>query len=240
MHVALKRIPRTANLAVGDILGGLLAYAVELGLRTDNPCRKLHRYPERAHERFLSEREQAIAMEATDAAALAGEITIYAAAGIKLALLTGARMGELCAAQWRDVDWQRRFIRLPTSKTGDPRTIYLNQAAIAVLRAIPHAGPFVIAGGRKGPYQNLSQSSVKVRRRAGLEDVRLHDLRHSFASAALKAGIPLAVVGALLGHKRMATTARYAHLAPADTVAAASDVVGAALEAAIVTSGAEP
>ena len=92
LHVKLKPIPRAANYAVGDVLGGLLAYAVELGLRPDNPCRKIRRYPERAHERFLNEHEQALAIEAADEGARDNAISEHAAAGIKLALLTGARL----------------------------------------------------------------------------------------------------------------------------------------------------
>jgi integrase len=232
LHVKMKPIPRTANYAVGDVLGGLLEYAIGLGLRADNPCRKIRRYPERAHERFLSEREQALAIEAVDEGARENAISEHAAGGIKLALLTGARKSELAAARWRDVDWDRRFIRLSTSKSGAPRTIFLSEAAIAVLRAIPRVGPYIIAGGRNGPFRGLSQSWIRVRGLRSLDDVRFHDLRHSYASAALKAGIPLATVGKLLGHKRAATTERYAHLA-ADHLAAAGDIVGATIAAAI-------
>ena len=89
-----------------------------------------------------------------------------------------------------------------------------------------------MAGGRSGSYKGLSTEWATVRARCGLNDVRLHDLRHSYASSALAAGVPLATVGKILGHKRARTTERYGHLSQ-DHVAAANDVVGAALAAAI-------
>jgi integrase len=150
-----------------------------------------------------------------------------------LALFTGARSGEVTAFQWSQIDWERRLIRLPDSKTNEPKTIYLSDAAIEVLRNVPRAGPYVIAGGRRGrPYMHLTRAWGIARRRAGLDDVRLHDLRHSYASLALGRGVPLAVIGKLLGHRNPATTQRYAHLAR-DAVQAVNDELGAAMQAAI-------
>jgi integrase len=232
LHVALKDKPSSANRAL-NVLHSMMAYAVRLKLRPDNPCRDIKRYPERSHERFLSPREFVLALEAIDEAERDGAITAHAAAGLKLCLYTGARRGEVCAANWTQIDWTRRLIRLSDSKTGRPRTIHLNDQAVAILKTISRVGPHVIAGGPFGqPYTGLSYAWGFARRRRGLIDVRLHDLRHSFASLALANGVPLAMVGKLLGHEKASTTQRYAHLA-ADTVAAASDAVGTALAAVI-------
>ena len=106
----------------------------------------------------------------------------HAAAGLRLALFTGARSGEITAIQWEHIDWQRKQVRLPDSKTNTPRTIHLTDAAIEVLKTLPRVGPFVIAGAKPGEaYKNLSRAWIIAREYAGLQDVRLHDLRHSYA-----------------------------------------------------------
>jgi integrase len=156
-----------------------------------------------------------------------------------LALFTGARSGEITAIEWNHVDWQRRLIRLPDSKTNEPRTIHLSEAALEVLKTVPRIGRFVIAGAKPDePYKNLGRAWIDIRANAGLADVRLHDLRHSYASLAAGRGVNLQMIGKLLGHKVPATTQRYAHLAR-DTVAAVNDELGAALQAAI-TKGSLP
>jgi integrase len=150
-----------------------------------------------------------------------------------LALFTGARSGEISAAQWSHVDWQRKQIRLPDSKGNEPRTIHLSDAAIEVLKSLPRVGSFIIAGRYKDePHQNLSRAWIIARAYGGLQDVRLHDLRHSFASLAAGRGVSLQMIGKLLGHKVHATTMRYAHLAR-DAVASINDELGAAMKAAI-------
>ena len=162
-----------------------------------------------------------------------GVIGPFAASGLRLALFTGARSGEITATKWDHVDWQRRLIRLPDSKTNEPRTIHLSDAAVEVLRNVPRVGPYVIAGARHGkPFKSLSRSWIVAREYAGLKDVRLHDLRHSYASLAAGRGVSLHMIGKLLGHKDPATTARYAHLAR-DAVQAVNDELGAVMEAAI-------
>jgi integrase len=225
LHVKLKHTPRMANYVV-TTLGAMLRHAIQAGLRHDNPCRDVVRYKENPRERFLSPREFAAAVEAIDKAVADKAINPRAAAGLKLLMLTGARRSEIRAAQWSNVDWERRIIRLPDSKTNTPRTIHLNDSVLDVLRALPRDGIQVVGGGEA--FLNAAWSVVRTR--CGLGDVRLHDLRHSFASLALASGVPLAHVGRLLGHKRASTSERYAHLSSAD-IAAASDTVGAALAA---------
>jgi integrase len=233
LHIRMKDRPRAANYTLST-LRAIMRHAVRAGLRRDNPVSGIAQYPERPRERFLSPNEFAVVLKEIDAAAADGKITVPCAAGLKLALYTGARRSEVAAARWSDIDWSRRIIRLADSKTNTPRTIHLNDAAIGVLQSLPRrvdtAG--VIAGAHRG--RALGEAWRIIRRRCGLDDVRLHDLRHSFASLALASGVPLAMVGKLLGHKRASTTERYAHLA-ADDAAAANDVVGAAL-AAVTTA----
>jgi integrase len=233
-HAELRRTPRRANYTLAT-LRALMTFAEDVSLRPpmSNPCRKLKMYREHARERFLSEAEIGAAAEAIDTAEREGVLGPHAAAGLRLALLTGARSGEITAIKWSHIDWDRKLIRLPDSKTNEPRTIHLNDAAVEVLKTLPRVQPFVIAGAVQGePYRNLSRAWGTAREYAGLQDVRLHDLRHSYASLAAGRGVSLQMIGKLLGHRVPATTARYAHLAR-DHVSAINDELGAAITAAI-------
>jgi integrase len=231
LHLAMSGTPRAANQAHA-IIRALLVFAVQHGLKTGNPAVGIKPYRENQRERFLSEAELGAAADAI-AAAETGGIGPFAAAGLRLALFTGARSGEITAIRWDHIDWERRLIRLPDSKTNEPRTIQLSDAAIEVLRAVPLVGPYVVAGRKYGsPYQSLSRAWHIARKYAGLDDVHLHDLRHSFASIAAGQGLSLYTIGKLLGHKNSKTTARYAHLAR-DVVQSANDEVGAVMQAAI-------
>jgi integrase len=234
LHVSMARIPRRANYTVSTT-HVLFNHAIDLGLRPpgSNPARRIKRFRERKIERFLSETEIAKAADAIEQAERAGKIGPHGAAGLRLALFTGARSGEITAIQWSHVDWERRLIRLPDSKTNEPRTIHLSEAALEVLKTVPRIGRFVIAGAKPDePYKNLGRAWIDIRGNAGLSDVRLHDLRHSYASLAAGRGVSLQMIGKLLGHKVPATTQRYAHLAR-DAVAAVNDELSAAMQAAI-------
>jgi integrase len=241
LHVAMARTPRRANYTVSTT-HVLFNHAIDLGLRPPgtNPARRIKRYRERKVERFLSEAEIAKAAEAIEQAERAGKIGPHGTAGLRLALFTGARSGEITAIEWSHVDWQRRLIRLPDSKTNEPRTIHLSEAALEVLKTVPRIGRFVIAGVEPDePYKNLGRAWIDTRANAGLQDVRLHDLRHSFASLAAGRGVSLQMIGKLLGHRVSATTARYAHLA-IDAASAVNDELGAAMQAAIAKGSPSP
>jgi integrase len=228
----MKNTPRRANYTIATIKT-LLGFAVRCGLRSNNPASGIQRYREYKRERFLTVAEIGAAADAIMTAESDGVIGPFAASGLRLALFTGARSGEITATKWDHVDWQRRLIRLPDSKTNEPRTIHLSDAAVEVLRNVPRVGPYVIAGARHGkPFKSLSRSWIVAREYAGLKDVRLHDLRHPYASLAAGRGVSLHMIGKLLGHKDPATTARYAHLAR-DAVQAVNDELGAVMEAAI-------
>jgi len=158
----------------------------------------------------------------------------YPSAAIKLLLLTGARRGEIVGLRWQNVDFNRKCLRLPDSKTG-AKVVFLNEPALEILRSLPRVSNnlHVIPGNRLGaPFVGINKIWARVRTAAALRDVRLHDLRHSFASVAVGDGLSLPIIGALLGHKNAATTARYAHLA-SDPLRAANDAVGEKIAAAL-------
>jgi integrase len=234
LHVSMARIPRRANYVVSTIRA-LINFGIDLGLRppATNPAKRIKLYRENQRERFLTEDEIGKAAEAIATVERGGKISPHGAAGLRLALFTGARSGEITAIQWSHIDWQRRLVRLPDSKTNEPRTIHLSEAALEVLKTVPRVGKFVIAGAKPNEcYKNLKRAWIVARECAGLQDCRLHDLRHSYASLAAGRGVSLQVIGKLLGHRVPQTTARYAHLAR-DAVAAVNDELGAAMQAAI-------
>jgi integrase len=136
----------------------------------------------------------------------------FAAAALRLLLFSGARLREILHARWADIDLERALLNV-YSKTGR-RHIFLPPTAIAILTALPRRGDYVIAGQIDGkPRADLNRPWRMVARRAKLEGVRLHDLRHSFASVAVSNGATLPILGRLLGHSQAQTTMRYAHLA---------------------------
>ena len=138
-----------------------------------------------------------------------------AVAAIRLPMLTGCRRSEILTLHRNHVDLEAGELRLPDSKTG-AKAAHLGDPAIDVLRAIPEreGDPFVIAGSKPGrPMKDLQHYWERIRKRAGLDDVRIHDLRHSFASGGLRVGEGLPMIGKLLGHSNVHMTARYAHLA---------------------------
>lgn len=215
------------------LMSTLMAFAVARGLRSDNPARGVKKPPVRKMERFLSEGEIARLAVALDAESRRTG-NPYPAAAIKLLLLTGGRRSEILGLQWQHVDFERQCLRLPDSKTG-AKVMYLNAPALEVLVALPRmeSNPFVLPGKREGrPLVGIVKLWFHIRAVAGLQDVRLHDLRHSFASMGVAGGLSLPIIGALLGHKHPATTGRYAHLS-ADPLRAANDVVGMRIAAAM-------
>lgn len=215
------------------LLSTLLTFAVARELRSDNPAKGIKKPPTRKMERFLSEQEISRLAAALDVEAeVSGNP--FPVAAIKLLLLTGARRGEIIGLQWQNVDFDRKCLRLPDSKTG-AKVIFLNEPALEVIRSLHrlknnlHVIPGTIEGAA---FVGIDKVWARMRASAGLLGVRLHDLRHSFASMGVADGLSLPVIGALLGHKHAATTSRYAHLS-ADPLRAANDVVGTRIAAAM-------
>ena len=156
----------------------------------------------------------------------------FAGAAIRLLLFTGCRLREILDLRWSDVDLERGMLNLLDSKTGR-KSVILNAPALAVIGTLPRIGDYVIHGERPDkPRSDLKRPWAIVCRRAGLEGVRIHDLRHSFASIGVGAGHGLPIVGKLLGHADASSTARYAHL-DADPVRRASNSIAATIEAAM-------
>ncbi|HUT48176.1 MAG TPA: tyrosine-type recombinase/integrase [Alphaproteobacteria bacterium] len=216
-----------------DLLASMLAFAANRGLRTDNPVRGVQRYRRNPKERFLSSSELAKLGEALGRAGAEGE-NPYALAAIRLLILTGCRKNEVLSLRWDWVDTERACLRLPDSKTG-AKTVPLGAPALAFLQAIPrfesnsHVFP---SGTGDGHFVGLQKVWSRVRNRAGLDDVRLHDLRHSFASVAVAGGDSLYLVGKVLGHRQARTTERYAHLGD-DPVRAVADRTAETIAAAM-------
>lgn len=240
LHAGLAEKPRVANLTLA-ILSKLINWAIEHGYRSDplNPCKRIGRFRENRRERFLQDDEMARLGAALTAAEVNGSESIFALAAIRLLILTGARHREILTLKWSYVDLQRRLILLPDSKTG-AKAIPLNQAAIGVLAALPRLekNPHVIVGLVPGGHLiNLYKPWHRITEAARLEGLRIHDLRHSFASFAVARGGSLPVLGKLLGHNQPQTTARYAHLSD-DPVSRLTEETGAHIAAMLGTKSA--
>ena len=191
----------------------------------DNPASGLSAGPDVQRTRFLNADEIKSVM-----GSLAIDENRVASQAIVLLLLTGARRNEVTQARWEYVDFERRTLLVPRSKSGKPRFVSLNGAAIVLLKSVPRSDNAYIfpspVNGR--PMPHLFFPWARIRRRAGLVDVRLHDLRHSFASILVNKGVSLYVVQNLLGHANARTTQRYAHLAH-QTLLDATEVVASAI-----------
>jgi integrase len=254
-----KSNPVTANRVIA-LVAAAYSFGRRTGIlprETANPAAGIEKFRENARERFLTEAELARLGEAIREAETIGipwpepdrinpkskhvprrpenRLTIispYTAAALRLLIFTGARLREILDLQWDHVDLERGLLFLPDSKTGK-KTIVLGGAACSVLTTLPRSGKYVIAGNDpEKPRADLQRPWGLVCRRAGLEGVRLHDLRHSFASVGAGAGLGLPIIGKLLGHLNSKTTERYAHLA-AGPVRHAADSVSAAIAKAM-------
>jgi integrase len=235
LHHELNGTPYQANRTLA-LLSKFFGWAEKHGLRPDgsNPCRHVEKYREGRRERFLSQAELARLGDALREAEQDKSCSPWAIAAIRLLTFTGARRNEILTLRWEHVSEEHGCLMLPDSKTGR-KAVHLNPPALDVLDAIPRleGNPYVICGEKAGRHLvNLEKPWRRIRAVAKLDDVRLHDLRHSFASVAASGGQSLVVIGKMLGHSQPATTARYAHLAD-DPVKAASDAVGRHIAAAM-------
>ena len=229
LHHKLRSKPVAANRTI-DILSKMftLAEAWELRPAGSNPCRSVRRYREEKRERFLSPDEVRRLGRVLTQTEAQGGASVYAVAAVRLLMLTGCRLNEVLSLRWDDVDRTAKEVRIRDGKTG-PRSVPLTSTVMDVLAAIPRVpdNPWVIAGTKPGTcLARIDKHWERLRNQAGLEDVRIHDLRHSYASRALALGESLTMIGRLLGHTKVSTTARYAHLARETEKTSAAKVGG--------------
>jgi integrase len=258
LHARMADRPYAANRAVA-VWGKAFTWGALRGLIPEscNPTKGLQKYREQGRERFLTTDELARlgtalvegetiglpysvdetkpkAKHAPRAENRRVKLDLFAVGAIRLLILTGARLREILDAKWEQVDLERGVIFLADSKTGK-KPIYLSAAAQAILVALPRieGNPYIIAGAKDGaPRADLKKPWAAVKRAAGIEGLRLHDLRHSFASIGVGASMGLPIIGKLLGHSQASTTHRYAHL-DADPLRRAVDNIGATITAAM-------
>lgn len=236
LHHRMRATPGAANRVVA-LLSKMMSLAEHWGLRPagSNPCRHVQHYRERRMERFLANEEIARlgdTLRELEQARLEPTSVIGA---IRLLIFTGARRSELLNLRWTDVDFEKAMLWIRDSKTG-PKTIPLSAPALQLLHELPRTVEWVFPTADGSGPVSLSKPWGRIRRRASLEDVRIHDLRHSFASVGAGAGLGLPIIGRLLGHRQPATTSRYAHLAD-DPVRQASEAIGRRLAAAMAGGG---
>ena len=227
LHQRMAKTPAQANITIVT-LSQIFRKAENWGIVPEgtDPCRSVAMYKQRKRERFLTDAEFERLGRVLDEALEVGGASWASVAAIRLLMLTGCRRGEILTLRWDDVDLNARELRLRDAKTG-PRIVPLSPSAVRLLARVPRSAdnPWVIPGRGTGIHmQKLGNTWRLLRSRAGLSDVRLHDLRHSFASRALALGESLPMIGKLLGHRRIETTVRYAHLARASVHEAAERV----------------
>ena len=235
LHHNMRGTPYQANRTLG-VLSKMMNLAELWELRPDgsNPCRHVKRFKEEKRERFLSDEEYQRLGAALREIEQERSETVSAIAAVRLLMLTGCRLSEIQKLQWEHVDLDNGELRLLDTKTG-AKVVHLGDPAIAVLRGIERQenNPWVIVGRKPGSHlTDLQHPWRRIRARAGLDDVRVHDLRHSFASGGLLVGEGLPMIGKLLGHTQVQTTARYAHLANDPVKSAANRIASRIAEVA--------
>jgi integrase len=256
MHGALKDTPSWANRAVA-VVASMYTFATHAGIVLDgtNPARGIDKFAEHRRERFLTGEELDRLGAAIREAETTGipwevdqdtpdtkhmskpenrftKISPYAAAALRLLLFTGCRLREILHLKWEHVDIERGLLFLADSKTGK-KTVVLNAPAMEVLASLDKFGPYVVPGDDPDkPRADLKRPWATIARRAGLEGVRLHDLRHTYASFGAGSGLGLPIIGKLLGHSQAATTHRYAHL-DNDPLRRASETIAGQIAAAL-------
>lgn len=215
LHAKLFKTPYQANHVLA-LISKMMNEAEKDGHRADgsNPCRHVTKFQQHERQYRMSDEElKALSVELQNQGKMNAE-SPFVVAAIRLLIATGCRLSEILGLQWNQVDFPRRELRLSDSKTG-PKTVALNGLAVTILRSIPRLShnPHVIVGNVTGqPLVNLGKPWRRIRKLAKLDHVRIHDLRHTFASVAADQGISLHTIGRLLGHSQVATTKRYAHI----------------------------
>lgn len=230
LHQSMSHVPYQAN-RCKEIMSCMLNHAEMWGTRPENsnPCKYIKKYKEEKRERFLTPMElQRLGRVLKDYEENGGFPSVIHC--LKLLILTGCRLSEIQTLKWEYIDKDGCKLYLPDSKTG-AKIVYVGEVVIKYLEHIythperPKNNPWVIWGRVQGNRLNDIQNAwQRLRKVAKIEDVRIHDLRHSFASSAVAMGQSLPMIGKLLGHSQVQTTARYAHLASTPVISAATEV----------------
>ncbi len=247
LQFKLNKTPYQANRMVG-VVSSMYSYAARAGLVPEgfNPARGIEKYKEHARECYLTSEELdriGAAIREAETVGIPWEVdethpkakhvpkhdrltklSKHSTAAVRLLLFTGARLREILNLRWENVDMERGLLFLQDSKTGK-KTIFLNSPALAVLDGLPRIDDYVIASEKPGqPRPDLKRTWKTISKRAALAGVRIHDLRHTFASVGAGASLGLPMIGKLLGHTQASTTQRYAHL-DADPLKRASNMI---------------
>ncbi|MBX3518674.1 MAG: tyrosine-type recombinase/integrase [Xanthobacteraceae bacterium] len=255
LHSSLHQTPFQANRML-TVVGSMYSFACHAGVVPEglSPVKGIAKFKENRRERFLTtgelERlghalrtaektgipwnvdEQKVGAKHVPKTSRTTKIDPNAAAAIRLLLFTGCRLSEILHLRWDYVDFERGCLFLPDSKTGR-KTIILNAPALAVLNSIKRGSPYVVPGSDpQKPRHDLKRPWAAVTLQARLSGVRLHDLRHTYASFGAGSGLGLPIIGRLLGHAHVATTARYAHL-DSDPLRRASESIAGQIAAAM-------
>ncbi len=214
-HRGLQATPYAANRAL-FLLSNLLTTAEHRGLRApgSNPCNGVRRYPEQPRTRYLSRAEIQRLGDAIEELESDGRVSVHAAAALRLLLFTGCRVSEILTLRWEHLDFELNLGRLPDTKTGE-KFFPLTSPVLELLDTIPRSpgNPWVIQGQRSGQHlTDLARPWRRVKKLAGLSGVRIHDLRHTVGAWGASSGLSLLLVGKVLGHRRAASTERYAHV----------------------------
>jgi len=235
LHHDLRETPYQANRVLA-LLRKIMNLSESWGLRpiNSNPCTHIEKFKEEKRRRFLDADELSRLGSALTEAEETGQEPAQALAAIRLLIFTGARLNEILTAKWMHVKRGRNVIELPDSKTGF-KQIPLSAPALEVIDNLPAVtgNDYLIPGFRNGAhYVGLQDAWERIRAKAGLKDVRIHDLRHTFASVGAMSNLGLPVIGGLLGHTNAATTQRYAHL-QVDPLHNAAALIGGKIDEAM-------
>lgn len=229
LHRSLRETPYRANRVLA-LLSKMFNLAVRWHMRPDNPCRGVERHSEDKRERYLTDDERTRLLVAMQEHAAKGNQEAQTVRAFRLAMLTGARIGECLSANWTQFNLQSGAWTKPSAHTKQKKLhrVPLSAPALQLLSELQETAKnewlFPNSKG-DGPQKDYKGSWAAIIKAAKIEDLRVHDLRHSFASEGASIGLSLPMIGALLGHTNSQTTARYAHLLD-DPLRTAAEAIG--------------
>lgn len=207
-----KNHPYEAN-RIKALISKIFNFAIDEGLVPEgfiNPASRIRKFKEEKRDRWIQPGELPRLAEE-----IQKEENIFVQCAIWLYLLTGCRKNEILSAKWEQVNFEREELRLPVTKSGRVHYVPLSRPAMEMLQSLPRieGNPYILPGRRRGkPLVNISKPWIRIRKAAGMDDVRLHDLRRSVGSWMASAGVSLHIIGKILNHQDVKTTEIYARL----------------------------